>query len=161
MAEISLESIRKAIEPFALEIADLYRKRLKDENINASGELSNFQTTVEIEGASIIIYFNLKKYWRIIERGRPPGRTPPPIKPIMDWVNIKIKHPIPSAKNVAFAISKSIGKHGTKGKYPLSNALKSKEMTNILDEIRSTIKNEINIEIQNVITESLKPLSKR
>ena len=106
--------------------------------------------------------FELEEYWRFVERGRKAGSKQPPIAPIEKWIKIKpiVPRPrngkIPSTKQMAFAISKSIGKNGIKGKYPLSNTLKSTNVTNIVDQIKSTIIEKINIEIKHKYEQEVK-----
>lgn len=156
----------KSLEPFVEKIKLLYQQQLKDNGINASGKLSSFDYSIDIEDHNIRIYFELEEYWRFVERGRKAGSKQPPIAPIEKWIKIKpiVPRPrngkIPSTKQLAFAISKSIGQNGIKGKYPLSNTLKSTNVTNIVDQIKSTIIEKINIEIKDVIEQSLQSISK-
>lgn len=156
MEKISLDKI----DPLVKKLADLYRYYLDTNGHNASGKLSNFTYDIEFDEKSFRVYFNLESYWKWIEYGRKPGKQPP-IDPIYDWIRIKPIIPkskngkIPTSKQLAFAISKSIGDKGTSAKKPLKLALSSPEATNIIQQIKSTIIEEINNEIKNAI----KPIS--
>lgn len=147
------------IDPLVNKLADLYKYYLEDHK--ASGNLSNFTYDIEFDEKSFRVYFNLEPYWKWLEYGRRPGKQPP-IDPIYNWIKVKPIIPkakngrVPSQKQLAFAISKSIGEHGTPAYSPLKKMLSSPEATNIVNLITSTIIDEINNEIKDVI----KPISK-
>lgn len=148
-----MKSIISQTRPLVEKLADLYRQQLQNSNINASGKLSNFTYDIEFDGRTYIVYFLLEPYWKWVENGRKPG-TPPPIKPIEEWVRVKLK--VPSARKVAFAISKTIGKRGTKAKYPLKKTIESPQAKSITEEIKNTIISEINKEIKDAVKPLLK-----
>jgi hypothetical protein len=147
------------IDPLVKKLADLYKYYLEDHK--ATGNLSDFTYDIEFDVKSFRVYFNLESYWKWLEYGRRPGKQPP-IEPIYNWIKIKpiipkaINGKIPSQKQLAFVISKSIGEHGTKAYSPLKKTLSSPEATNIIQEIKTLLIEEINNEIKDVI----KPISK-
>lgn len=57
-----------------------------------------------------------------VEYGRKPNRRPPPVEPILRWIILK---GIGSDRGLAFAIAKSIGKKGFKGRFPFWKAMVS------------------------------------
>ena len=62
-------------------------------------------------------------YGEVIELGRRPGQTPPPIAPLIPWVRSKLG--IDDAKeqrSVAFAIARKIGKSGFPGVHMFQRA---------------------------------------
>lgn len=74
----------------------------------------------EIDGNFYNIIFKAPEYWKYVENGRKAGKQPP-ISAIEDWITIKHITPYPTAKGklptkkqLAFLISRSIGENGTK-----------------------------------------------
>ena len=74
----------------------------------------------EIDGNFYNIIFKAPEYFKWVENGRGPGKNPP-IKAIEEWITIKHITPYPTAKGklptkkqLAFLISRAIGKEGTK-----------------------------------------------
>ena len=151
----------RIFEPLVDKLAELYRYQLRENDINASGKLSNFEYDIDWDDKSFRVYFNLEDYWKWVEYGRKAGKQPP-ITPIEEWIKIKpiipkaINGKVPTTKQLAFAISKSIGKYGTKPKSPLKNALNSPEATNIVSEIKNLLIKQINNEIRNEIKSIIK-----
>lgn len=143
-------------KPLVDKLAELYRYQLKENDINATGNLSSFDYDIEFDDKSFRVYFNLEEYWKWVEYGRRAGKQPP-IDPIYNWIKVKPIVPkpkngkIPTQRQLAFAISKSIGEHGTEGKHPLKNALGSIEATNIVSEIKNLLIKQINNEIKDAI----------
>lgn len=142
-------------------LAELYRHQLRENNINASGKLSDFEYDIEWDEKSFRVYFNLEDYWKWVEYGRRAGKQPP-IKPIEEWIKIKPVIPkarngkVPTTKQLAFVISKSIGEKGIEPRKPLSKALSSSETTNIIQTIKELIISQINNEIKDVIKPIIK-----
>lgn len=60
---------------------------------------------------------------QVIETGRTPGKTPPPVKAIQAWAIRKLGVPKNRAKGVAIAIAKNIGTRGLKPRYVLFGAM--------------------------------------
>lgn len=150
---------KDAFIPFIDKLKSLYQWYL-DEN-NATGKLKDFDYDIEFDGQSFRVYFNLQYYWKWVEYGRRAGKQPP-TDSIEKWITVKKIIPykkngkIPSTKQLAFAISKSIGKHGTKAHEPLKKAMGSQEATNIVSQIKSLLIKQINDEIKNVIKPIIK-----
>lgn len=157
-----MDSIITQTRPLVEKLVDLYKHQLDINNHNATKNLSNnIQYEIYFDGITYQVYFLLEKYWKWLEYGRKPGKQPP-VDAIENWINVKriiprsINGKIPTTKQLAFAISKSIGEHGTPAYNPLKNAIGSPEATSIIQEIKNTIINEINNEIKDAI----KPISK-
>ena len=68
------------------------------------------------DGASVT---NDAPYASIIEFGRRPGATPPPLAPILQWVLRKLSVEPEEAEGVARAIQMSIGRNGTPPRFIL------------------------------------------
>lgn len=116
---ISFESLLAALQEYGEAVADLYRTKLNENEVNAGGTLLNSVSTevrVGEQGFSVVI--NLADYWKYVEYGRRPGKYPPP-DAILRWVQIKpvIPRPdkrgiIPSDRSLAFLIGRKIAKEG-------------------------------------------------
>ena len=62
-------------------------------------------------------------YAAIVERGRAPGRTPPPTAPVLLWVQRKLGLTGPAALHAAYLIARKIGRRGTVGAYYFRHAV--------------------------------------
>jgi hypothetical protein len=133
------------IKIIADRITDIYREKLDEKNINASGTLSNtVEAEVEIRGNKIIVSLNLQDYWKFVEEGRPPGGYPPPPN-IANWIRIKPVIPdarsgkIPSEKQLVYLISRKIATKGYEGRFPLKATLEDTRMNDIIQDIKTEI----------------------
>lgn len=142
--------------------AEIYRRQLELDGVNASGALSTFTTEYEYDGQKFILYFNLVDYWKYAENGRSAGKFPP-IDAIENWVNIKPVIPVPNAngkvpstKQLAFLISRKIAREGTVGKHSLKKAVESPEMEEVIEGIKSALVAEIKEEIIKNINDIIK-----
>lgn len=146
-------------KPLIDKLKSLYQNQLEEHN--ATGRLSQFDYDIEWDDKSFRVYFNLEKYWKWVEYGRRAGKQPP-IAPIEEWIKVKKIVPksyngkVPTTKQLAFAISKSIGEHGTPANKPLSKAMGSPEATSIISQIKELLIKQINSEIKDVIKPILK-----
>lgn len=110
------------------DIANVYKKEMREAGYNPAGELMNFNWTTEFHGTTFYLYFILPDYFQYAENGRKAGKMPP-VNEILKW--IQIKHLVPSTRNgkvpttnqLAFAISKKIAEKGTKGKHLLQDTI--------------------------------------
>ena len=115
-------------------------------NRYASGKLYNSLTfKASVAGGKPFIKFTTKdeateQYADIVEFGRRPGATPPPIDPIIEWMKVRkirlrnsknefIKYSKEAEQNAAQRIAWAIGKRGTPGILYYTTALQE-----ILDE---------------------------
>jgi len=115
-------------------------------NRYASGKLYNSLTfKASVAGGKPFIKFTTKdddtgKYADIVEFGRRPGATPPPIDPIIEWMKVRkirlrnaknefIKYSDEAQRNAAKRIAQAIGRNGTPGILYYTTALQE-----ILDE---------------------------
>ena len=100
--------------------------------------------------------FHLADYYQWVEEGRRPGKQPPfdhssGMWVIERWLEVKqnianpIDHKIPHATNkqIAYLISRKIGREGTQGKHSLRNAKSSLEWDAIIMNIKELIAKQI------------------
>ena len=135
--EIS-NSIRSLVES----IADIYRNNLNDSR--SSGKLQDFQTDIIIDSNRFVIVFELEDYWKYVENGRPAGKQPP-ISAIEEWIRVKPIIPdsrsgrIPDTRQLAYLISRKIGRDGTPPQLPLKRMLESSDTDSLLNLIKQEI----------------------
>lgn len=138
--------INQQINDLVDRIADLYRQNL--EQSKATGNLSNFQTIIEVNETSFSVSFELEDYWKYVEYGRRAGKRPP-ISAIEEWIRVKpvipnaINGRIPDTRQLAFLIARKIGRDGIPAKKPLSNTMWSNEVNTIIDDIKRTLTEQI------------------
>lgn len=139
--------VTSQIEKLVEQIASLYRSNL-EESI-ASGTLSNFTFRINLQGNYFEVIFLLPKYWEYLEYGRRAGKQPP-IEAIEEWIRVKpiipyaVNGKVPDTRQLAFLIARKIGWEGTEGRKPLTNAMYSDTVENIIQEIKQAFANQIN-----------------
>lgn len=152
MKEISLTP---EIFKFAEQVGNLYRQAIIDSGTTATGNLQSFPVAVNLYDYHLVISFDLDAYWKYVEYGTKPHF--PPIRAIEDWIRIKKIIPnsrngkIPNTKQLAFAIAKSISKKGTKGKKLLTKTLKSREMGDVIKNLKSELIHQIKLQIYDLL----------
>lgn len=138
--------INQQIQDLVNTIADIYRQNL--EPSNATGNLSNFQTYIDIVDGRFLVSFELADYWKYVEYGRRPGKMPP-VDAIEQWVRVKPVVPdsrsgrIPDTKQLAYLIARKIGREGIEPKHYLTNTLYSEEVNIIIEALRRTLTDQI------------------
>ena len=139
--------VTSQIEKLVEQLASLYRSNL-EESI-ASGTLSNFTFRINLQGNYFEVIFLLPEYWQYVEYGRRAGKQPP-IESIEEWIRVKpiipyaINGKVPDTRQLAFLIARKIGREGTVGKKPLTNAMYSDTAENIIQEIKQAFANQVN-----------------
>lgn len=119
--------------------ADRYKQRLKESDRVATGKLydsvkalqENIVVTVEGDRDIFEVYLQMEDYWKYIESGTRPHW--PPVSALMDWVKVKRSSlierfkgkskRIPTDKQLAFLVARSISIKGTEGKPDLKMTL--------------------------------------
>ena len=119
--------LQKVMEDYAMYLLNSTKSNLPD----TYRIMSTLNFVFEIDGNFYEIVFHAPDYFKWVENGRGPGKNPP-IKAIEDWITIKHITPYPSSrgklptkKQLAFLISRAIGRDGTKATptFALSRAL--------------------------------------
>lgn len=108
--------LQKTLEEYSLYLLDASRKNMPD-YYKLKDKIS---FTVDIDGNYYNILFKAPEYWKFAEYGRKAGKWPP-ITAIEKWIDIRHITPYPTArgklptkKQLAFLIARSIGENGTK-----------------------------------------------
>lgn len=121
-------------------IAQAYKTSLVTAGKVATGQLTNFTYEVEQDGKMFSIAFNLQDYWKYVENGRLAGKQPP-IDAIAKWITVKpiipraVGNKVPSVKQLAFLIARSIGEHGIKPTKALKGTLESSYVQDLEDKL--------------------------
>ena len=118
--EDNFNNLQHILEEYAAEFAALYTSTLEDEGFKVTGKLINSITTNVKKGDTYyLVTFSAADYWKFVENGRKAGKMPP-ITPIMEWIEAKKILPrpnangkLPTTKQLAFMIARSIGENGT------------------------------------------------
>lgn len=148
-------------------IKDLCSKLLKayTVNINTTGHSASRQLEqsakylCEFNGSLFEVYFVLEDYWKFLERGRKPGKFPP-IDAIEEWIRVKPVIPsaysgrVPTTKQLAFLISRSIARNGTEPTQLLKSTLSENEalIDMIAEELLNQLENELNDDVdENIV----------
>lgn len=134
------------------QLLEQYKESLREHR--ASGRLQDTATAViNITNSVFQVSFLLEDYWKYVEYGRKAGKQPP-IEAIEQWIRVKHVVPrtlgkVPTTKQLAHLISRSIGEKGIKSSNILSNTIKNSKMIEFIkSEITKQLKEEINKEIK-------------
>ena len=139
--------INSDIERLISKLVDLCREELRQ--YDATGSLSNFTYHINLNGSYFELIFSLQDYYYYLEYGRRAGKQPP-IEAIEEWIRVKpiipyaINGKVPDTRQLAFLIARKIGREGTEGKKPLTNAMYSDNAENIIQEVKQAFANQVN-----------------
>lgn len=148
-------------------LIERYKTLLKENNKVASGDLLNsIKGEVRVDNNIYTFVINLNDYWKFLENGVngtavDNGSTYSFKKKTVNtdaiekWISVKkivphsINNKVPSTKQLAYYISRSIARNGIKGGHYLNSSLQS---TDFINNIIEEFSKQINIVI-NKITE--------
>lgn len=140
-----------------------YKSLLTNDNKISSGELLNsISGEVRVENNLYSFVINLNDYWKFLENGVNgtavdngstysfKGKTVN-TDAIERWIEVKpivphsINNKVPTTKQLAYLISRSIARNGIKGGHYLNNSLQSTDFVhNIIEEFSKQVNIEIN-----------------
>ena len=146
-------------------LIEKYKTLLKEDNKVASGDLLNrIKGEVRVDNNIYTFVINLNDYWKYLENGVNgtavdngstysfKGKTVN-TDAIEKWITVKgivphsINNKVPSTKQLAYVISRSIARNGIKGGHYLKNSLQS---TDFIHNIIEEFSNKVNIEIDKI-----------
>lgn len=185
------DEIKKLLDAFADFTKNEVRKSARDKGITYGGQDSrmltddgsthNFITKYTTTSNSLKLTIEIvPEYAVVVDKGRQPNQTPPPIEPIKSWIKRKgilkservtkatkgnSKKAKPSFEKrltaMAYGISKNIGKNGTmkrfgyRGSNFWSDVINGSDMNSEYNKLKTdlldVLKKEVNIEIINSI----------
>lgn len=140
------------------QILQIYKDKLSSNGNVASSQLKDTATfTTQWRGDYYEVYFILQDYWKYVESGTKPHF--PPIDKIEEWIRVKkivptsLNGKVPSTSQLAYLISRSISRKGTKAYYPLKETLLDAE--ELINELAYEIVTSFDKEIEGEINEIL------
>jgi len=146
--------ITQDINNICSELLERYKQSIKDSGHYASGELSNSARYItKWDGKYFELIFNLQDYWKYLENGTKPHF--PPTDKIEQWIRIKPVVPqamngrVPTTKQLAYLIARSISVKGTKPTKLLQQTIDG------ADDLISALVNEISNQLEKEIDKEL------
>ena len=88
--------------------------------VNTGAFLRAWKSEVVSARDAVHIY-NQAPYAGVIEYGRRPNSTPPPVEAIARWAQRRFRMPYERARGLAFGIAKRIGRRGLAGRFILTS----------------------------------------
>lgn len=143
--------ITDGIKQICGDLLERYKKAIEDNGHVASGALVNTASyQVMFNGMWLEVSFNLEEHWKYLENGTKPHF--PPIDAIENWIRIKrivphsINGKVPSTRQLAFLIARSISVNGTKATKLLQNTIEGADdlIELIINELANQLQEEIN-----------------
>lgn len=128
--DIKLNNVKRILDEYAVKFQELVKTKMMEKdskgyNRVASGNLlASIKTSIDFGNEKYTVYLHSKEYLKFLENGTKPHWPPP--KPILEWVKAKRlptkestgDKSLPTEKQLAFLVSRSISKNGTKP-YPI------------------------------------------
>ena len=159
------KNTKLVLDEFGKQFIDAYRSGLDAKNANASKGLYNsLNFEVKIGKQSINLDILLNDYWKYLEYGckgtetsYPDAYYPahfPPTKAIEEWIKIKPVIPeqrngkLPTQKQLAFLIARSINKKGIEPRFIFRDAV-----DDIWEQLKDALNEAIEKDVENNIKE--------
>lgn len=118
--QIDLIEVGNVLSQYKVELEELLKKKIKDKNSVASGDLlASIHTRLEVNGTSFEVWLDCLKYLKFLDQGTKPHWMPE--EPIIKWIKDK-KLPtreytgsdsLPTEKQLGFLIRRKIANEGT------------------------------------------------
>lgn len=145
-------NITQEMQDICGQILQIYK-----DNVNkASKQLSDTaKYTIKWNDKYFRVYFILQDYWKYVEVGTKPHF--PPVDAIEEWIKVKPIVPyatngkVPTTRQLAYMISRSISEKGTKAYFPLRKSMDDSEQ--LINELCNVIALELEKQIEKDIEE--------
>lgn len=175
MELMSFDNLRKVLDEYAEQSAELYKYQIALGGHNASRELTdNVKAHVVSGDKEFLVTLDLKEYWKYLEGGSkgtvssPPGAVysahfPPP-SVIEEWISVKpvIPRPgangkIPTPKQLSYAIATNIEKYGQEP-FPALKTTKEELQKIFKDKLQRALAEDVAYYIRLYTGEAIKSL---
>lgn len=148
--EIEWKRTTEVLERYAEVFIQEARNKLRANESLATQDLyNNIRPLIQIGDDEVSVSLYLEDYYIYLEKGRKAGKMPPFPK-IRDWVKVKKIASGDNIDNVAWAITKSIGKNGTKP-HPFLKPTKEEVNPQFENELMYAVQEDIAAYIENVL----------
>ena len=146
--------ITNELKAICAEFLERYKQAVENNGHVASGSLvNNASYKIEINGTWVELSFNLEQHWKYLEYGTRPHF--PPIDAIEQWITVKRIVPrsyngkVPTTRQLAFLIARSISINGTKATKLLHKTVDGADdlIAAMIAEIQNQLEKEIDTEI--------------
>lgn len=139
-----------ALRTYSYNLADIYKQKLIDEDVNATGTLITniLPYSGEVSRTEYVAGLRLESHWVFVEHGRKAGSKFPPRQSIIEWMQARNITPqpytlptgrtvIPTTSQIAFLISRKIAIEGITPRPFLQESVSeiSDDLKNIVTEI--------------------------
>lgn len=124
---MEFKNLKKSLEEFTKEVAEMYKKKLIEDGKKATGELINSIKSAPIEINGNIYTFGIKvqDYWKYVEYGSKPHF--PPVDALITWIEKKPVHPkdglVKNNRQLAYLIGRKIERDGIEAGNQLATTL--------------------------------------
>ena len=152
-------NLERVLNEYGTAIVENYKRALTDKNVNASFDLYNsVKYIVESDNGRFEVNIELMDYFIHIERGRKAGKFPP-ISKIEEWIKIKPVLPrpmangkLPTTKQLAFLISRSIAENGIEPKPLLQDRVDNVNLV-FWKDIEDAVVKDLGIQVEIMFSE--------
>lgn len=143
--EIIWTETQRCLEEYAKTLVARYRANLiADNSVATFGLYENIEYKVTVGEWNFDVAITLEDYWKYVEYGRKAGGKMPPIDAIEKWIQAKPITPevrngrLPTVKQLAFLIARSIGVNGIPAKRGFQKAYDSL-YDGFMEELRMSV----------------------
>lgn len=148
-----VNEITQDMRDICMQMLQIYK-----DNVNkASKQLSDTaRYTIKWKGKWFEVFFRLQDYWKYVEAGTKPHF--PPVEAIEEWIRVKPIVPyatdgkVPTTKQLAYLIGRSISEKGTKAYFPLRKSMEESE------QLINELVNAIVLELEKQIVQDIEEL---
>lgn len=153
------------------EIIEALRNNLIEKDKDQPGNLiQSIDVTIEEEGTKLTFELQMEDYWKYVDEGRKPGAKMPPQKAMLDFIKVRGIRPKPKKivgiknktvkkalkqvsrdkqlKSVAFAIGRSIKKHGIKPAHFFSEVVTPELIERLKADLAQALKKDVEVDIK-------------
>lgn len=144
--------MEEVLQRYGKTVATEYARLAPEATGNLAGSV---MFSVDHRGIQYKVILDLLSYWKYVEYGRRAGKMPP-IQAIMDWIKVKpvipreINGHLPTERQLAFLIARSIGENGIEGKHVLETA-NTKTQEQMIESIKQAFLEDIGEDMDKVL----------
>lgn len=149
---MEFKHLEEVLQRYGKTVATEYARLAPEATGNLAGSV---MFSVDHRGIQYKVILDLLSYWKYVEYGRRAGKMPP-IQAIMDWIKVKpvipreINGQLPTERQLAFLIARSIGENGTEGKHVLEKA-NTKTQEQMIESIKQAFLEDIGEDMDKVL----------